>query len=97
MTIDIKLKSGFFKTQLYSLVIFQNQISLIPKENSELNKINIRPEDLISVNIFKRGSRVVELEIITKNGSYTGTIDTESNVEELLSTLKEIWQKTYYY
>ncbi|KUO51165.1 MAG: hypothetical protein APF76_16880 [Desulfitibacter sp. BRH_c19] len=86
MSVDIRLKAGFFKTQLYSLGVCQNQLILIPKENTELNRIIVTANELMSVTVFKRGSKIVELEIKTKDTSYIGHTASETNLEELFFT-----------
>lgn len=86
MSIDIKLKTGFFKTQLYSLGVCQNQLTLIPKENNGLNKIIITAKELISVTVFKRDLKAVELEIKTRDGTYIANIGAKTSLEEILFT-----------
>lgn len=82
MIIKIKLKTGYFKTQLYKLSISEGNITLTPLGNKGDN-ILIENNKLKSIGYIKRGNRVGELEIISDDVIYTGVLEEKDNFPEL--------------
>jgi hypothetical protein len=89
MAYDVKLKSGFFKTQQYTLAISNKQITLTPQEDSELHNIVITDQDLSTISITGRDTKLTEFEINAQSGIYMGTFAADTNIEEVLWTLKK--------
>lgn len=96
MTLEIKLKAGFFKTHGYTLTIGHRQIFLTPHDAGN-EKFIINDNELITICIYKRSWQIVELEIITNSRVYTGTFPLRKNLEEVCQTLvKEFGNKFCY-
>jgi hypothetical protein len=89
MVYDVKLKSGFFKTQQYTLAISNKQITLTPQEDSELHNIVITDQDLSTISITGRDTKLTEFEINAQSVIYMGTFAADTNIEEVLWTLKK--------
>lgn len=93
MTFKIKLKVGFFKTKPYELSVNKGQIALIPLEENE-NVILINNSELQSVNFITKDIRGGEIEIITKDDIYIGSLVVSNEFKELEKVLsKELGHK----
>ncbi|HZK44592.1 MAG TPA: hypothetical protein VFC73_09965 [Syntrophomonadaceae bacterium] len=93
MTFKIKLKVGYFKTELYNLAISEGNITLSPLDN-KADFLFIENSELKSVGYIKRENREGELEIITSDTIYTGTLLASDSLVELYKTLsKELGNK----
>jgi hypothetical protein len=84
---ELKLKTSFFKTELYDLFICSDKIILMPKDNTELQKNIITNENLNSISLIKKSTNSFEIEISTQQGIFIGKLSKSINSEELISTL----------
>lgn len=89
MMLDFKLKTGFFKTEQYILAIDTSQLILTPKKDGETHRIVINDNDITTITIIKRGSRLIELEIVSKIGIYIGTLESNSKIDEIIFLLRK--------
>ena len=102
MSYLLKLKSGFFKTHPYILILAKKQIRLTPliqdiPEGGELNQIVINDSDIISISLNQKKAKVMELEIFSQQGSYQGIFAANTNFEELLGLfIEEFGRKLYF-
>lgn len=93
MTFEIKLKTGFFKTQCYYLTVGHRQILLTPRE-ADNEKFIIDDNELISICIFKKSCQTGEFEIITQSRVYIVNFAIQTNLEEVCqSFVKEFDNK----
>ncbi len=90
MTFKVKLKIGFFKTQLYDLVISQGQMFWRPQEKSEAALL-IKNSELESVCLIKKNGGETELEIVTSDAVYVGILVTGDD----FSRLKQVLAKEF--
>jgi len=86
---EIKLRTGFFKTELYNLSIYDDKIVLVPKENTVLREIVITNEDLNFISLVNKGTDFFEIEIYTQQGMFIGNISASYNSKKLLRILIE--------
>lgn len=93
---EIKLKIGFFKTELCDLYIYDDKIVLAPKENTELHEIVITNESINSISLIKKNTKFFEIEIGSQQGMFVGTIFLTSESEKLFGILiKKFGRKVY--
>lgn len=83
---NIKLNSGFFKTENYVLSIEQDRLILL---SDEYENINILKKHIDTLNLSIRKLDLIEFEIYTKEKNYIGIIDEVINVEEVIRCFKE--------
>gem|GEM_PF-1243362 len=86
---ELKLKTGFFKTELYNLSIYDDKIVLTPKENTVLQEIVITNENLNSISLVNKSTDFFEIEIYTQQGMFIGNISASFNSKKLLRILVE--------
>lgn len=77
MTYDIKLKTGFFKTQPYLLILDQGQIILTPHAADDNSRLVIDAGSIRSISLTAD-----EFEIIT-DVLYTGRLSNQTDVNQL--------------
>lgn len=87
MPYNVKLRCGFYKTQPYVLDIVGKQIVLYPKHATDMDKYVIDEYDLNTISIIKGIKNLTEFEIKTQTGVHLGTLESSSNLEELLCDL----------
>lgn len=78
---NVRLKTGYFKTELYEMVIDKNHISLKPKDDG-IKLMTINLHDLVAVSIT--GKIHPEIEIQTTKNTYYGIMDEYTDMDELL-------------
>lgn len=83
---DIKLNSGFFKTENYVLSIEEDRLILL---SDEYENINILKEHINTLNLIIKNLNLIEFEINTKEKNYTGIINELINVEEVIRQFKD--------
>lgn len=88
MTFKIKLKVGFFKTRLYDLVIDQGQMYLKPQEENE-NILIIKNSELQSIYFIKKEANEGELEIVTHDSIYIGSLASSDDFVKLAQVLSK--------
>jgi len=84
MTYEIKLKTGFFKTEEYILDVSKTQTTLTPKDKLETSNIVIEASELISLTITKGKNYLTEFEIHSRDCTYTGIIDRRYSFDQLI-------------
>lgn len=77
MTFDVKLKTGFFKTQSYYLTISQGQLVLTPQDGLDDSRLVIDAHNLQSIYLTAG-----EFEIIA-DVIYTGSFAPHTNLNQL--------------
>ncbi len=82
MTLEVKLKAGFFKTEHYYLSIGHRQIFLTPHD-ADNEKFIIDNNELISICIFKKSCQKGELEIFAQSRVYTLDFAIQSNLDDV--------------
>lgn len=86
---ELKLKTGFFKTELYNLSVCNEQITLEQKENKGLERFILHNRDIYLISIVKKKANTYEIEINAQQGAFVGILFSNSNLEELFYTLKK--------
>ncbi len=86
MSFEIRLKTGFYATKLYDLLISKNKLVLSSAEAGD-DVITILDKDILNVTIIKK--KHSEIEVQTSDKIFQGILCDNSNFEEILSTLKE--------
>lgn len=89
LTYELKLRTGFFKTEQYNLGVNENKIVLAPKKNQMLQEIIIMPENLKSISLSNKNNNLFELEIQTQQGIFVGDLLTAVNIKRLLIMLNK--------
>ncbi|MDD2555552.1 MAG: hypothetical protein PHN17_04280 [Syntrophaceticus sp.] len=87
VTFEIRLKAGFFKTQVCYLKVGSGQIILIPQEHDGNDRVVINGDELQSVNIMSRNLTYAELEIVTTTNIYVGSLAAETDLKKLAVNL----------
>lgn len=88
MIYGFKLRTGFFKTQPYSLHIVNKQLILKPPENSQLHRIVITDANVVAISIVKSG-HFIDIEINAQGGMYRGTIVDKIDFYEISNMLQQ--------
>lgn len=86
MTLEVKLKTGFFKTERYYLTVGHRQICLTPQD-ADNEEFIIDNNELISICIFKKSNQTGELEIVTQSRVYTLDFTNQSNLDDVRQSL----------
>lgn len=95
MSYKIKLKVGFFKTQLCTVEINSQQISLIPQENGA-KSIIIKNDALKTAGFITNDNRGdEELEIVTVDATYRGTLVDKNDFTDLSQVLYQEFGKKF--
>lgn len=84
--INLKLNSGFFKTEDYILLIEKNR--LVMSSDKDKN-IYILKDDISGLNLIIKEFDAINLEIFTKEKVYTGRLDKVTNVEKIIRYFKD--------
>lgn len=82
MPFAIKFKVGFFKTKIYELDVQKGQIVLKPQEGNGENCV-IKHEEIESVSFISKDTKNVEIEIVTRNDIYLGSVIPGVDIGEL--------------
>lgn len=84
--INLKLSSGFFKTKDYVLLIEENKLVM---SSDKYGNIYILKDDISTLNLFIKEFDLIDFEIHTKEKIYTGKLDNEINVEQVIRYFKD--------
>jgi len=84
---EVRLKAGFFKTQLYFMSIAGGQIVLTPQEHFANGRLIIAEDDLESVGITSWDMVDGELEIATSHRVYLGRFVSSTDLEAVARSL----------
>lgn len=88
----IKLKVGFFKTMLYRLSLEEGELILTPQENPNKTLI-IKNHELQTVSFLTKDTKSGEIEIVTNNSIYRGSMETGEDMEKLERALAKEFGK----
>lgn len=83
---EFRLKTGFFETKTFDLLISKGKLILSPAESKE-QVITIPEKDIL--NITLKNMKSLEIEIQAWDKIYQGIIGNKADYEELLRQLKE--------
>ena len=86
MRFDIRMKTGFFETKEYELLIDKDRLVLSSKETGS-DRIIILANNIISITL--KNEKTLELEVQTKEKNYQGSFTEKIDFEKLISLLKE--------
>jgi len=82
---EFRLKTGFFETKVFDLLISKGKLVLSPIETRD-QVITIQEKDIL--NITLKNGKSLEIEIQTWDKIYQGVIGNKADYEELLRQLK---------
>ncbi|NLN83229.1 MAG: hypothetical protein GX138_02570 [Firmicutes bacterium] len=86
MSIDIRLRTGFFETKPYRLMIIDRDLLLQPLNPEKDGKITLTEDSIVAINFLQKASR---LEISTKGAVYNCNLDEELNSVDLFKFFKK--------
>lgn len=84
---EIKLKTGFFKTELYNLSVYNERITLESKEKCEVQSKVFHDKDIYFICIVKKNTGIFEIEINARQGTFIGVLSCPG-LEKLFYILK---------
>lgn len=87
MGFEFRMKTGFFETKLYVLLIRKGKLILSPKE-SEDGLITIPEASILNITL-KKIQKSFEMEIETEETIYLGLLDNMADYEKLINQMKE--------
>lgn len=90
----IKVKTGFFKTTKYQLVVKDSLVELIPENSNEQN-ISLKENEILSISLSKKEDLCVSFDL--KEGGITGTLLDIKDTQKIFKLLKENINKTIIY
>lgn len=83
---EFRLKTGFFETKTFDLIVSKGKLILSPVESED--QVIIIPEKEI-LNITLKNEKSLEIEIQTWDKIYQGLFDSKTDYEKLLKQLTE--------
>jgi len=83
---DIRMKTGFFETKTYELLVGKDRLVLSSKESKDDN-ITIPDKNIISITL--KNEKAPEIEIQTWEKIYLGSLLKRDDFEKLVELLKE--------
>lgn len=86
MLFNIRLKTGFFETKPYDLLVGKDRLVLSSKE-SESGSIIIPDKNIISIALNNK--KAPEIEIQTWEKIFQGSLLEKADFEKLLNSIKE--------
>ncbi|HZH93279.1 MAG TPA: hypothetical protein VFD79_04185 [Tissierellaceae bacterium] len=95
MSYTIKLKSGFFKTLKYTMMVEDDQLILRPDLAEGVDLIAINNEDVLELGIIRYPNGRREFEIITTGGYYFGCISPAVDLDVLVGVLKKSFGRRF--
>lgn len=84
---EFRMKTGFFETKIYDLLIRKGKLILSPKESEE-RLITVPEENILSITL-KKNQKSLEMEILTDEKIYQGQLDNKTDYERFISKMKE--------
>lgn len=94
-SINMNLKTGFFRTEPYVLQVFRESLKLIPASNDKINEIVIACMDVKGVTISTGVSG--EVEIRTNQATWIGAFPKMVDVSEIIGAFKMVLGKRFLY
>lgn len=86
MFFRIRLKTGFFETKPYRLIIGNGEVVLSPEE-PEGRSITIPDGEILSIGMDNH--KAPEIEIHTRDKRYCCTLNAKTDFEKIISSIKE--------
>lgn len=86
MSIDIKLKTGFFETKPYRIKIINRALHFCPINSDCGDMFILNADSIVTVTLMQSTSK---LEISTKNAIYSGFLDDDRDWIETFKFFKE--------
>ena len=90
MGYEFRMKTGFFETKTYALLVHKGELVLSPKEIDD-GLITIPEESILSITI--KSHKSLEMEIQTDEKLYHGQLDNKTDYENSLIKLKKVLTK----
>lgn len=87
MGFEFRMKTGFFETKTFDLLIDKGRLNLFPKESDDL-LITIPEENILDITL-KKDEKSFEMEIQTYGKIFQGLFENKTDYEKLLGQLKE--------
>jgi|SRR6056297_3205771 len=91
---NIRVKTGFFKTTKYQLVVKKSLLELIPENNDDA-KIFLKEDEILSISLRKRDE--LHLDFNLKEDGITGTLLDIKDTQKIFKLLKENIKKNIIY
>lgn len=91
----LNLKTGFFRSEEYTLMINREAVKLIPENRKVDCEILLRFANIMSINIL--AGEPEEIEIRTDNDMYVGTFCKAEDISEAVKLFKMILGKRFVY
>lgn len=95
MSYEIKLRTGFFESSLFSLSVSPGLIQFIPIESTDKSSIIINEKDLVAITLLK--NKTGEIDIETYNQILTGTFTKKIDLKKVVKDFKKNINKKIYY
>ena len=95
MNVELRLKTGFYETAAYKMIIGENQILLYALCEDPAKDIRIDNDDLLTFLITAKKNP--EIEIQTKNKVLSGTLAADIDLDKLFNELKKNFNKKVNY
>lgn len=92
---EFRMKTGFFETKRYDLLICKGKLILSLKE-SEDGFITIPEEDILNITL-KKSKKAFEVEIQTDKVIYQGLLDNNTDHERFINQVKENINKKIFF
>lgn len=86
MLVDIRMKTGFFETTAYEMLVGKDRLVLSPKE-TESDRIIILANNITS--IILKNEKAPEIEVQTEGKNYQGSFTEKIDFDKLIIVLKE--------
>jgi len=84
---EFRMKTGFFETKIYDLLIRKGKLILSPKE-SEDRSVTIPEESILNITL-KKSQKSFEMEIQTDEMIYQGLLDNKTDYKKLINKIKK--------
>jgi len=81
------MKTGFFETKKYDLLIRKGKLILSPKESND-GLITLPEESILSITL-KKSQKSLEMKIQTDEKIYQGLLDSKTDYEKFIYQMKE--------
>ncbi len=95
MTFEIKVRSGFFKTETWYLNLRPGQLTMTPQDGDLSRRRVISQEEVQSICIIQHNSRVGDLEIVSQDATYLGSFTVPGDMEEAARILARMFRSRF--
>lgn len=95
MTFEIKLKSGFFRTESWYLTLRPGQLTMTPQDGDPNRRRVMAQEEVQSICIIRHNSRAGDVEIVSRDVTYVGSFTTPGDMEEAARILAQIFPSRF--